>query len=115
MMAAAACRTCSRKDVPPTPVPSIQRGTMPSEWATWTGPGLETVAIPSMSLVDRPASASALSAASRCSCKAEWPGSLPIWSVSAAPAMMTVLALRAFGVVLALRAFGTARLMRLPG
>ena len=50
-MAAAACLTCSRNEVPPTPVPSIQRGTMPSACATWTGPGAETVAIPSMSRV----------------------------------------------------------------
>src|SRR6266568_2941593 len=91
MIAAAACLTCSRNDVPPTPVPSIQRGTMPSEWATWTGPGELTVAIPSMSLVVRPTSASVFSAASVCSCNAEWPGSLPTRSVSAAPAMITPL------------------------
>ena len=54
LIAAAACLTCSRKDVPPTAVPSIQRGTMPSECATWTGPGALTVAIPSMSLTDKP-------------------------------------------------------------
>src|SRR6266496_1569890 len=45
-MAATACRTCSRNEVPPTPVPSIQPGVIPSAWATWTGPGAETVAMP---------------------------------------------------------------------
>src|SRR5215470_17087592 len=66
-IAAPACLTWSRNEVPPTAVPSIQRGEMPSEWATCTGPGELTVAIPSTSLVVRPASASALRAASRCS------------------------------------------------
>ena len=75
--------------MPPTPVPSIQSGVMPRAWATWTGPGAETVAMPSMSRSDRPASATAFRAPSTCSCSVEWPGSLPIWSVSAAPAMMT--------------------------
>ena len=93
-IAATACRTCSRNEVPPTPVPSIQSGVMPRACATWTGPGEETVAMPSMSRSDRPASATAFSAPSRCSCSVEWLGSLPTWSVSAAPAMMTpVLAL----------------------
>ena len=88
-MAAAACRTCSRNEVPPTPVPSIQRGVMPSACATWTGPGADTVAMPSMSRSDRPASATAFSAPSRCSCSVEWSGSRPTRSVSAAPAIMT--------------------------
>src|SRR5258708_4985556 len=48
MIAAAACRTCSRNDVPPTPVPSIQRGTMAREGQIWTGAADLTVAIPSM-------------------------------------------------------------------
>jgi len=67
-MAAAACRTCSRNEVPPTPVPSIQDGVMPSACATCTGPGAETVAMPSISRSDRPASATAFSAPSTCSC-----------------------------------------------
>ena len=75
--------------MPPTPVPSIQRGVMPSACATWTGPGAETVAMPSMSRSDRPASATAFSAPSTCSCRVEWSGSRPRRSVSAAPAMMT--------------------------
>jgi len=62
---------------------------MPSACATCTGPGAETVAIPSMSRRLSPASRTAFSAASMCSASVEWPGSLPTWSVSAAPAMMT--------------------------
>src|ERR1700735_4385163 len=54
-MAAAACRTCSRNEVPPTPVPSIQDGVMPSACATCTGPGADTGAMPSMSRRARPA------------------------------------------------------------
>jgi hypothetical protein len=62
---------------------------MPSAWATWTGPGEETVAMPSMSFMVRPASATALRAASMCSPSVDVLGSRPISSVSAAPAMMT--------------------------
>jgi hypothetical protein len=87
-MAATACRTCSRNEVPPTPVPSIQSGVIPRACATWTGPGEATVAMPSMSRSDRPASATAFSAPSICSCRVEWPGSLPSRSVSAAPAII---------------------------
>ena len=75
--------------MPPTAVPSIQVGVMPSACATWTGPGWATVAMPSMSLIVRPASAIAFLAASMCSARVECPGSLPTWSVSAAPAMIT--------------------------
>ena len=52
-------------------------------------PGAETVAIPSISRRLSPASRTAFTAASMCSASVEWPGSLPTWSVSAAPAMMT--------------------------
>ena len=62
---------------------------MPSACATCTGPGALTVAMPSMSRMVRPASATALTAASRCSWRVEWSGSLPTASVSAAPAMIT--------------------------
>src|ERR1700683_2156586 len=87
-MAAAACLTCSRNEVPPTPGPSIQRGVMPSACATCTGPGALTVAMPSMSLKDKPASATAFTAASRCKPSVEYSGSLPSRSVSEAPAMI---------------------------
>src|SRR5271169_5637817 len=62
-IAATACRTCSRNEVPPTPVPSIQSGVMPRACATWTGPGALTVAMPSISRVVSPASATAFTAA----------------------------------------------------
>src|SRR5580692_5658906 len=87
-IAAAACLTCSRNEVPPTPVPSIQRGVIPSAWATWTGPGALTVAMPSMSRSDKPASATAFTAASRCRPSVEYSGSFPSRSVSAPPAMI---------------------------
>ena len=70
-IAAAACRTCSRNEVPPTAVPSIQRGVIPSAWATCTGPIELAVAIPSMSFRDRPASVTAFTAASMCSPRTE--------------------------------------------
>ncbi len=84
-MAAAACRTWNRNDVPPTPVPSIHLGVMPSACATWIGPGADTDAMPSMSAKPRPASAIALRAPSTCSASVECPGSTPTSSVSAAP------------------------------
>ena len=76
---------------------------MPSACATWTGPGALTVAIPSMSRMVRPASATALPAASMCSCQRGVSGSLPICvGLGGArddhAAVVTAIALRLAGV-----------------
>src|SRR3954465_4920192 len=88
LIAAAAWRTCSMNEQPPTLVPSAQVGVMPRYQASSVGlaPG---VATPSMSDGFRPASASAFSAASACRPITDMSGMTPIWVVSAAPTTAT--------------------------
>src|SRR4029077_10518332 len=87
-IAAAAWRTCSMNEQPPTEVPSTQVGLMPSEWAICCGFST-AVATPSMSDSFSPASAIAFSAASACSWICDTFGMIPSSVVSAAPTTAT--------------------------
>src|ERR1700709_2294857 len=87
-IAAAAWRTCSMNEQPPTEVPSTQVGVMPRECAICCGVST-AVAMPSMSDNFSPASAMAFSAASACNWICDTFGMTPSSVVSAAPTTAT--------------------------
>src|SRR5436190_14814606 len=88
LIAAAAWRTCSMNEQPPTDVPSAYVGLMPRYQASSVGL-FPAVAAPSMSDGFRPPSAMACSAASACRPITDMSGMTPIWVVSAAPTTAT--------------------------